>query len=61
MQPVLIVTKQKRQLNMRFASTVPLMMQMSKWPPTYNIIKRLVPMGTRGVIQDQQVKWLQIA
>lgn len=29
-----------------------------KMATTYNIIKRLVPMGTRGEIQDQQVKWL---
>lgn len=27
---------------------------------TYNILRKLVPMGTRGVIQDQQVKWLQL-
>ncbi|MGE8557142.1 MULTISPECIES: lysozyme inhibitor LprI family protein [unclassified Acinetobacter] len=31
-----------------------------KMATTYNIIKRLVPMGTRGVIQDEQVKWLQL-
>ena len=31
-----------------------------KMATTYNIIKRLVPMGTRGVIQDDQVKWLQL-
>lgn len=27
---------------------------------TYNILKRLVPMGTRSVIQDEQVKWLRL-
>lgn len=26
---------------------------------TYTIVGKLVAMGTRGVIQDQQVKWLQ--
>jgi uncharacterized protein len=31
-----------------------------KMATTYNILKRLVPMGTRGVIQDEQVKWLQL-
>ena len=31
-----------------------------KMATTYTIIKRLVPMGTRGAIQDQQVKWLQM-
>ncbi len=31
-----------------------------KMATTYMIIKRLVPMGTRGAIQDQQVKWLQL-
>lgn len=27
---------------------------------TYDIIRRLVPMGTRSVIQREQVKWLQL-
>lgn len=31
-----------------------------KMATTYQMIKRLVPMGTRGVIQDEQVKWLQL-
>ena len=31
-----------------------------KMATTFYIIKRLVPMGTRGVIQDEQVKWLQL-
>ncbi len=31
-----------------------------KMATTYNIIKKLVPMGTRSVIQDQQVKWLHL-
>ena len=31
-----------------------------KMATTYTIIRKLVPMGTRGVIQDQQVKWLQL-
>lgn len=31
-----------------------------KMVTTYNIIRRLVPMGTRGVIQDEQVRWLQL-
>ena len=31
-----------------------------KMATTYNIIKRLVPMGTRGMIQDEQVKWLSL-
>ncbi|MGE8539778.1 MAG: lysozyme inhibitor LprI family protein [Acinetobacter sp.] len=31
-----------------------------KMATTYSIIKRLVPMGTRGVIQDEQVKWLSM-
>lgn len=30
-----------------------------KMTTTYNILRRLVPMGTRSVIQDEQVKWLQ--
>ncbi len=29
-----------------------------KMATTYTILKRLVPMGTRGMIQDEQVKWL---
>ena len=31
-----------------------------KMAATYNILKRLVPMGTRSVIQDEQVKWLRL-
>ncbi|WP_374574620.1 lysozyme inhibitor LprI family protein [Acinetobacter sp.] len=31
-----------------------------KMAVTYGIIKRLVPMGTRGEIQEQQLKWLQL-
>lgn len=31
-----------------------------KMATTYNILKRLVPMGTRGMIQDEQVKWLSL-
>ena len=31
-----------------------------KMATTYNIVRKLVPMGNRGVIQDQQVKWLQL-
>lgn len=31
-----------------------------KMATTYRIVRKLVPMGTRGVIQDQQVKWLQL-
>ncbi|MBU3845448.1 MAG: hypothetical protein H9855_00440 [Candidatus Acinetobacter avistercoris] len=31
-----------------------------KMATTYNIVRKLVPMGTRGEIQDQQVKWLQL-
>ena len=27
---------------------------------TYDVIRRLVPMGTRSVIQRDQVKWLQL-
>lgn len=30
-----------------------------KMTTTYTILRRLVPMGTRSVIQDEQVKWLQ--
>ncbi|MCO8042429.1 lysozyme inhibitor LprI family protein [Acinetobacter bohemicus] len=30
-----------------------------KMSTTYNILRRLVPMGTRSVIQRDQVKWLQ--
>lgn len=29
-----------------------------KMATTYNIIRHLVPMGTRGAIQDEQAKWL---
>ncbi|HRM50687.1 MAG TPA: hypothetical protein PL094_00965, partial [Acinetobacter johnsonii] len=31
-----------------------------KMATTYTILKRLVPMGTRGMIQDEQVKWLSL-
>ncbi len=31
-----------------------------KMATSYNILKRLLPMGTRSVIQDEQVKWLQL-
>lgn len=31
-----------------------------KMTTTYNIVRKLVPMGTRAQIQDQQVKWLQL-
>ena len=31
-----------------------------KMATTYNIIRHLVPMGTRGAIQDQQIKWIQL-
>lgn len=31
-----------------------------KMATSYNILKRLVPMGTRSVIQDEQVKWLRL-
>lgn len=31
-----------------------------KMVTTYNIVRKLVSMGQRGVIQDQQVKWLQL-
>ncbi|ANF80879.1 hypothetical protein A3K93_00875 [Acinetobacter sp. NCu2D-2] len=31
-----------------------------KMATTYNILRRLVPMGTRSVIQDEQIKWLQL-
>ena len=31
-----------------------------KMATTYSILKRLVPMGTRGMIQDEQVKWLSL-
>lgn len=30
-----------------------------KMAVSYSILRRLVPMGTRSVIQDDQVKWLQ--
>ena len=31
-----------------------------KMATTYHIIRKLVPMGTRGAIQDQQAKWLSL-
>lgn len=31
-----------------------------KMVTTLNIIKRLVPMGTRGMIQDEQIKWIHL-
>ena len=31
-----------------------------KMATTYSIVKRLVPMGTRGRIQDEQFKWLAL-
>ncbi|OTG67196.1 lysozyme inhibitor LprI family protein [Acinetobacter silvestris] len=31
-----------------------------KMATTYNIVRKLVAMGTRGVIQDQQVKWQEL-
>ncbi|QIO07552.1 lysozyme inhibitor LprI family protein [Acinetobacter shaoyimingii] len=30
-----------------------------KMSTTYNIIRHLVPMGTRGAIQDEQAAWLK--
>ena len=31
-----------------------------KMATTYYILKRLVPMGTRSMIRDEQVKWLRL-
>lgn len=31
-----------------------------KLATTYHILKRLVPMGNRAIIQEQQVKWLRL-
>lgn len=31
-----------------------------KMATTYNIVRRLVPMGTRSVIQTEQVSWLKL-
>ena len=31
-----------------------------KMATTYNIVRKLVPMGTRSLIQEEQVKWLQL-
>ena len=31
-----------------------------KMATTYNIVRRLVPMGTRSVIQTEQIKWLNL-
>lgn len=31
-----------------------------KMATTYNILRKLVPMGTRSVIQEEQIKWLQL-
>lgn len=31
-----------------------------KMATTYHILRRLVPMGTRSIIQDEQIKWLQL-
>ena len=31
-----------------------------KMAHTYKIVRRLFPMGTRSVIQDEQVKWLRL-
>lgn len=31
-----------------------------KMANSYQIVKRLFPMGTRSVIQDEQVKWLRL-
>lgn len=31
-----------------------------KMATTYNIVRRLVPMGTRSVIRTEQVKWLSL-
>ncbi|WP_373429863.1 lysozyme inhibitor LprI family protein [Acinetobacter gerneri] len=31
-----------------------------KMATTYNIVRHLVPMGTRSIIQDQQIKWLKL-
>ena len=31
-----------------------------KMAHTYNIVRKLFSMSTRGVVQDQQVKWLQL-
>lgn len=31
-----------------------------KMVTTYNIVRRLVPMGTRSEIQTEQIRWLQL-
>ena len=31
-----------------------------KMATSYNVLRKLVPMGTRSVIQEEQVKWLQL-
>lgn len=31
-----------------------------KMAHSYKIVKRLFPMGTRSVIQDEQIKWLRL-
>ena len=31
-----------------------------KMATSYNILRKLVPMGTRSLIQEEQVKWLQL-
>lgn len=31
-----------------------------KMATTYNIVRRLVPMGTRSMIQTEQIRWLQL-
>lgn len=31
-----------------------------KMATSYNIVRKLVPMGTRSLIQEEQVKWLQL-
>lgn len=31
-----------------------------KMATTYQILRRLVPMGTRSIIQNEQVKWLEL-
>ncbi len=59
-QPVLIVIKRKPRQSTRSVSIAKSMTPMWKMATTYTILKRLVPMGTRGLIQDEQVKWLSL-
>lgn len=52
--------KAKTQTEVKICESLVLNDADVKMATTYNIVRRLVSMGTRSVIQTEQVKWLQL-